>query len=67
MADRSMWDRMKGAAMLDIATYEEVEHDETLTTQAAFVVLIAAAARGIGGFNSGDNGIIQNNLIGFNG
>jgi len=58
MADRSIWDRMKGAAMLDIATYEEVEHDESLTTQAALVVLIAAVARGIGGFNSGDNGII---------
>jgi hypothetical protein len=58
MADRSIWDRMKGAALLDVATYEEVEHDENLTTQAAIVVLIAALARGIGGFNSGDNGII---------
>ncbi|MBT8478045.1 MAG: YIP1 family protein [Gemmatimonadetes bacterium] len=58
MADRSMWDRMKGAAMLDVATYEEVEHDETLTTQAAIVVLIAALARGIGGFGDGENGII---------
>ena len=58
MAERSMFDRMKGAAMLDIATYEEVEHDESLTTQAAIVVLIAAIARGVGGFNSGENGII---------
>ena len=58
MAERSMWDRMKGAAMLDIATYEEVEHDDNLTTQAAMVVLIAAVARGIGGFNQGENGII---------
>ena len=58
MADRSIRDRMKGAALLDVATYEEVEHDENLTTQAAIVVLIAALARGIGGFNSGDNGII---------
>jgi hypothetical protein len=58
MADRSIWDRMKGAALLDVATYEEVEHDQNLTTQAAIVVLIAALARGIGGFNSGDNGII---------
>ncbi|MCL7959235.1 MAG: YIP1 family protein [marine benthic group bacterium] len=58
MAERSMWDRMRGAAMLDIATYEEVEHDDSLTTQAAMVVLIAAVARGIGGFNQGENGII---------
>jgi len=58
MAERSIFDRMKGAAMLDIATYEEVEHDESLTTQAAIVVLIAAIARGVGGFNSGENGII---------
>jgi len=58
MAERSMWDRMRGAAMLDIATYEEVEHDDNLTTQAAIVVLIAALARGIGGVNDGENGII---------
>ncbi len=46
MADRSMWERMKGAAMLDVATYEEVEHDESLTTQAAIVVLLARMGRG---------------------
>ena len=51
MAERSIWDRMKGAAMLDIPTYEEVEHDENLTTQAAMVVLIAALARGVGGWS----------------
>ena len=49
---------MKGAAMLDVATYEEVEHNADLTTQAAIVVLIAAVARGIGGFSQGENGII---------
>ena len=43
---------------MDIATYEEVEHDDNLTTQAAIVVLIAALARGVGGFNDGENGII---------
>jgi len=58
MAERSMWDRMKGAAMLDVATYEEVEHDTTLTTQAAMVVMIAAIARGVGEFGHGDNGLI---------
>ena len=58
MADRSMLDRMKGAAMLDIPTYEEVEHDTSLTTQAAMVVVIAALARGIGGMDGGEVGII---------
>jgi len=64
MADRSIWDRMKGAAMLDVATYEEVEHDESLTMQAATVVLLAAVARGIGGFNDGGNGVIVGIIVG---
>jgi hypothetical protein len=58
MPDRTIWDRMKSAAMLDIATYEEVEHDEGLTTEAAMVVMLAAVARGIGGFDDGGQGII---------
>lgn len=58
MTDRSMWDRMKGAALFDIPTYEEVEHDESLTTQAAMVVIIVAVARGIGGVDAGQSGII---------
>ncbi len=57
MAERSLLDRMRGAAFLDIATYEEVEHDESLTRQAALVVVIVAIARGIGGLNEGTQGI----------
>jgi hypothetical protein len=57
MAERSLLDRMRGAAFLEIATYEEVEHDESLTSQAALVVVIVAIARGIGGFNEGTQGI----------
>ncbi len=41
-------DRMKGAALLHINTYEEVEADNTATGQAAIVVLIVAIASGIG-------------------
>jgi hypothetical protein len=41
-------DRMKGAALLDVATYEAVEHDESATTQAAIVVGIVAVAQTIG-------------------
>jgi hypothetical protein len=45
---RSIFDRMRGAAMLDIATYEEVEADSTATPQAAIVVAIAAVCAAIG-------------------
>lgn len=43
--DTSLTRRMMGAAFLDIDTYEEVEHDETATVQAAGVV---ATLLGIG-------------------
>jgi hypothetical protein len=39
---------MIGAATLDIATYEEVEHDQNATGQAAMVVAMVAAAEAIG-------------------
>jgi hypothetical protein len=42
-------DRVIRAAKLDVELYEEVEADETLTTQAIAVVVIAAVAGGIGG------------------
>jgi hypothetical protein len=40
--------RMLGAAVLDKATYEEVEADPTATTQAFLAVLIVSATIGIG-------------------
>lgn len=46
--ERSMMDRMMGAAFLSIDTFEEVEHDETATLQAAGVVAMVAAAQAIG-------------------
>ena len=55
---RSIFDRMKGAAMLDVATYEEVEADTTATNQAAGVVAIVAVAGAIGGARDGSGGII---------
>ncbi|HKG92099.1 MAG TPA: YIP1 family protein [Gemmatimonadaceae bacterium] len=45
---RSLTDRMKGAAFLDVDTYEEVEHDESATSQAALVVAITAVTQAIG-------------------
>lgn len=51
--------RMAGAAMLDIATYEEVESDRTATAQALLVVLISSAAAAIGGASGGISGILR--------
>ena len=51
-------DRMRGAAALDVATYEEVENDLTATGQAATVVAIGAVAAGIGASGHGIGGIL---------
>lgn len=51
-------ERMQGAAMLNVATYEEVEHDHTATGQAATVVAIAAVAQAIGSIGRGGPGIV---------
>jgi hypothetical protein len=51
-------ERMIGAATLDIATYEEVEHDTSATGQAAGVVALVAVASAIGGASHGGAGII---------
>lgn len=40
--------RMIGAAKLDVATYEAVEHDKDATVQALGVVVLVAVATGIG-------------------
>jgi hypothetical protein len=57
-AHRSVLDRMRGAAMLDVATYEEVEHDEKATGQAAIVVIIVAVCSAIGAVWRGGPSII---------
>lgn len=62
---RSIFDRMKGAAMLDVPTYEEVEADTTATNQAAAVVGIVAVAAAIGGAREGSGGIIGGLLSAF--
>lgn len=57
--DRTIVDRMIGAALLDIPTYEEVEHDESLTMQAAAVVALAAIARAVGGLDGGSAQVLS--------
>lgn len=61
--NRSMTERMQGAALLKIDVYEEVEHDTTATPQAAGVVGIVAVASAIGALNMGLGGLFSN-LIG---
>jgi hypothetical protein len=43
-----MLDRIIGVFKLDVATFEEIEHDKTATSQAAIVVLIVALIGAIG-------------------
>jgi hypothetical protein len=49
-------ERMIGAATLDVNTYEEVEHDQTATGQAAGVVALVAVASAIGSYGVGGLG-----------
>jgi len=57
---RRTWiERMKGAALLDVDTYEEVEADRTATGQAAGVVALVAVAQAIGGVGEGGFGILS--------
>ena len=49
---RTFTQRMLGAARLETAVYEEVEHDEGATIQAAGVVGIVAAASAIGSWGA---------------
>lgn len=62
-ARRSIVDRMRGAAMLDVATYEEVEHDNEATGQAAVVVVIVAVCSAIGAVWRGGPSIIMAPVI----
>lgn len=63
-ATNSLIGRMIGAAKLDVATYEEVEHDTSATTQAGLVVVLAAIAQGIASPAGVISGIIGS-LIGW--
>src|SRR5690606_12079248 len=56
---RSLTERMKGAALLQIDVYEEVEADADATKQAAVVVGIAALAAAIGGVDAGAGGFLS--------
>lgn len=59
MRKRSLTQRMRGAALLEIPVYEEVEHDTTATSQAAVVVGIVAVASAIGSVGMGAGGVVS--------
>ena len=50
---KDLTSRMVGAAFLDIGTYEEVEHDQDATGQAAAVVALVALCQAIGAWQLG--------------
>ena len=58
IANRSIVNRMMGAARFDIATYEEVEADATATGQAAIVVVLVALASAIGALREGGTNVL---------
>jgi len=47
---RSVWERMTGAAALDPVTFEEIERDPKATGEAVAVVVIVAICSAIGSF-----------------
>lgn len=55
---QTFFERAKGAALLDVMTYEEVEADQSATGQAAAVVVIAAIASAIGSSGAGTGGMV---------
>jgi hypothetical protein len=62
---RGLLTRMKGAALLDAETYEEVEADLSATPQAFLVVALASVAAGVGGLeNHGAMGILWHSIHG---
>lgn len=67
MRKRSLVERMRGAALLEVAVYEEVEHDTTATSQAAVVVGIVAVASGIGSLGTGGAGFLSGILSAYGG
>jgi hypothetical protein len=55
---RSFGERLLGAARLDPATYEEVEHDEGALGQALAVVLLSGGAGGLAALGEGGIGVL---------
>jgi hypothetical protein len=59
----TFWQRVVGAAKLDIPTYEEVEHDTNATGQAMTVVILSSIAAGIGLWHRGAGSSVIGGLV----
>ena len=59
---QSISERMIGAALLNIETYEAIEADETATLQAAGVVAMVALCGAVGAWNIGPMGALGSAL-----
>ena len=62
---QSIINRAMGVLQLNDATYEEIEHDQSATTQAAIVVAVGALASAIGGLSEGGSGFVAGLISGF--
>ena len=61
---RSMPERMVGAALLKVDTFEDVEHDRSATLQAALIVVLSAISGGVGGLLSSQASVVDALLFG---
>ena len=61
--NQSLVERAIGVLKLDVPTFEEIEHDQGATGQAALIVVIVAILSGLGGGLSGTNGFSIGGLI----
>lgn len=55
---RTLTERMVGAALLRGDVYEEVEHDTGATLQAALIVILGAIAAGVGALRGGPPSLV---------
>ena len=62
--NRSMLERMIGAAMLNRDTYEEVEHDRSAIWQAVIVVMLVSVSGFVGGLLVGETDIVRGLVFG---
>jgi hypothetical protein len=61
----SFQDRVIGAIRLHASTFEEIEHDATATSQAAVVVVVVSAARGLASLSTlGVTGLVSTVVLG---
>ena len=65
LARHTFAERMIGAAKVDAAIYNEVEHDATATGQAFGVVAIVAVTSAIGGAGAGMGGGVISAVLGW--